>query len=150
MRRRGDDGVSTVEFALVLPIFLILISIGAFFAWNAYEQTQVDRAASRAARFAAVPTTAGTYEYCPGKVLDRLNDDMFSGDLTAGEVTVTTRGGTVSAGLACPTATPPDGYVRVSVDHTITNPFFGFLGTVTGTSGTFTLSGSGQARVESR
>lgn len=151
MRRPvGDDGATTVEFALVLPIFLVLVSIGAFFGWMAFAQTQVDRAATRAARYAAIPTTAGTYDHCPSAILLRLNKDLFSGKVLANEVTVRDRTGVVSGSLVCPSAIAPRGYVKVSIAHRYTNPFTGLLRTFTGTSGVFTVNGSGQARVESR
>jgi len=59
-RRRRDDGVTTVEFALVLPIFIFLIGIATYFSWMFFVQSQVDRAADRAARYAAVPYTTST------------------------------------------------------------------------------------------
>ncbi|MCU1600675.1 MAG: hypothetical protein JWO22_1384 [Frankiales bacterium] len=59
-RLRGDDGVTTVEFALVFPLFVLLMGIGFYFAWLFYVQSQVDSAADRAARFAAVPYTTST------------------------------------------------------------------------------------------
>jgi Flp pilus assembly protein TadG len=55
VRRRDSQGVTTVEFALVLPVFVFLIGIATYFAWMFYVQAQVDRAADRAARYAAVP-----------------------------------------------------------------------------------------------
>jgi Flp pilus assembly protein TadG len=60
VRRRGDDGVSTVEFALVLPVFVVLVGIATYFSWMFYVQAQVDRAADRAARYAAVPYVTST------------------------------------------------------------------------------------------
>jgi Flp pilus assembly protein TadG len=59
-RRRGEDGVSTVEFALVFPLFMLLVGIGVYFAWIYYVQSQVDNAADRAARYAAVGYTTTT------------------------------------------------------------------------------------------
>jgi Flp pilus assembly protein TadG len=56
-RLRSDEGVTTVEFALVLPIFIFLVGIATYFGWMFYVQAQVDRAADRAARYAAVPYT---------------------------------------------------------------------------------------------
>ena len=55
LRRRDEAGVSTVEFALVLPIFVFLIGVATYFAWMFFVQAQVNRAADRAARYAAVP-----------------------------------------------------------------------------------------------
>jgi Flp pilus assembly protein TadG len=59
-RRRDDTGVTTVEFALVLPIFIFLIGIATYFSWMFFVQSQVDRAADRASRYAAVGYTTET------------------------------------------------------------------------------------------
>ncbi len=71
--RRGDDGVTTVEFALVFPLFFLLIGIGFYFAWIFYVQSQVDAAADRAARYAAVP-------YSTSKLVQRTVD--VNGNIT--------------------------------------------------------------------
>src|SRR5438309_5140110 len=59
-RARSDDGQALVEFALVLPVFVVLLlGIGLFgLALNDWiDETQV---ASQAARFAAVYSEHGT------------------------------------------------------------------------------------------
>lgn len=107
MRRRlicdDDSGVTTVEFALVLPIFIFLVGIAFYFSWMFFVQSQVNRAADRAARYAAVaysstsdqpytdPTTGQTYlktvttktyAYCESKVVDKVNTDLATGTVT--------------------------------------------------------------------
>lgn len=154
MRRRTggdlakDRGATTVEFALVLPIFLSVVAMAAFFGWHVYVQAQVERAAGRAARYAAVPTTTGAYAFCPSAVLTTVNAALVSQDATSAEVTVADSAGTLAAGAAC-TGTPR-GYVRVTVSHEFTNPFSSLIGWFTPGSGSVTLRGTGQASVESR
>lgn len=144
-RPRGDDGATTVEFALVVPLFVGLVAVGAFFGWLAYTQAQVDRAAQRAARFAAVPTTAGAYDYCHDRILDRVNDDLQSSTVSAAELVVEDRGGTLAAGSACAV---PRGRVRVTITHTFANPFSAVVSLLSPVSDSFTVTGRGQARVE--
>ncbi len=150
MSRRpvGDGGVSTVEFAIVFPLFVGIVAIGAFFGWLAYVNAQVDRAAHRAARFAAVPTTSGTYDFCHASVLAQVNSDAVTAQVSAAELEVRDKTTVLVPGAAC-TTTRPLGYVRVTVAHTFVNPFTSVVGLLTPMSGTFTVTGSGQARVES-
>lgn len=147
-RPSGDRGATSVEFALVLPLFIGVVAIGAFFGWLFYTQAQVDRAAQRAARFAAVPTTSGTYDYCHASVAAQVAADMVSAQVAPAEVEVRDRVEALSAGAPC-SGTRPQGYVRVTVAHAFSNPFTGIVSLLTPLSGTFTVRGSGQARVES-
>lgn len=149
MRRPGGQGgATTVEFALVVPIFIGVVGIGAFFGWLFYTQAQVDRAAQRAARFAAVPTTSGTYDYCHAAVLAQVSADMVSAQVTSAEVEVRDRVAALSTSAPCSGARP-QGYVRVTIAHSFSNPFTAVVSMLTPLSGTFTVRGSGQARVES-
>lgn len=62
LRRRGDQGVALIEFALVFPLLVVLI-VGMVTAGDAYNQKlQVTHAAREGARFAATvaPTQAFT------------------------------------------------------------------------------------------
>ncbi|MCU1622281.1 MAG: hypothetical protein JWL79_1126 [Frankiales bacterium] len=157
-RRRSDSdaGVTTVEFALVLPVFLVLMSIGTYFAWMAYTQAQVDRAASRAARFAAVPTTDGSYGYCQGLIVAQLNAALVSGSVTTTDVKVSDGTGVALAGTEAATTeaacdalnTRPSGFVKVTLTRNFTNPFSLFLAPFTGTSNDLTVTGTGEVRVE--
>lgn len=149
MRRpAGEGGATSVEFALVFPLFIGVVAIGAFFGWLFYTQAQIDRAAQRAARFAAVPTTAGAYDYCHSSVLAQVTADMVSAQIAPAEVEVRDRAAALSPGGAC-SGTRPQGYVRVTIAHSFRNPFTPIVSTLTPLSGTVTVRGSGQARVES-
>lgn len=147
MRRRpaGDAGASTVEFALVFPLFVGIVVVGAFFGWWAYTQAQIDRSAQRAARFAAVPITTGGYDFCSGKVLEQVNKDLQSGTVQPGELVVSDNAG--PAGASC--TARPQGRVTVVISHRFTNPFTSIVSLLTPVSGTFTITGTGRARVES-
>ena len=147
MKSTSDDGVAAVELALVFPLFIGVVAIGAFFGWLFYTQAQVDRAAQRAARFAAVPTTAGAYDYCHSTVLARVSADMVSARVAPSELEVRDRAAALTPGAPC-SGTRPTGYVRVTIAHAFTNPFTPIVSMLTPMSGTFTVRGSGQARVE--
>lgn len=147
MRRpRGDAGATSVELALVLPVFLVVMGVGAYFGWWVYVNGQLERAAGRAARFAAVPTTSGSYAFCPSAVLGTVNANLVSERAAASDITVQDQVGTLAAGAPC-TGTPR-GWVRVTVAHTFTNPFTELVGALTPAPSSVTLTGSAQAPVE--
>jgi Flp pilus assembly protein TadG len=145
----GDEGASSVEFALVLPIFVMLVGLGSYLSWIFFTQAQVDRAADKAARYVAVPTTAGDYAYCTDLVVARVNDDLISGSVDAADVTLSDSAGTVaepdSTQADCPA---PSGFVRVRVSRQFTNPFSYLIAPFTGSTSTFAVTGTGQVKVE--
>jgi Flp pilus assembly protein TadG len=158
-RPRHDEGATTVEFALVLPMFILLVGIGMYFSWIYYTQTQVDRAANNAARYAAVPTTDGSYAFCESKIVDKVNSDLFTGsvampvasppsavqDPSTYDVKVSDGSGTIRADAAC---VKPNGYVKVQIQKDFTNPFSVILAPFTGTTSSLMVTGTGRARVE--
>ena len=146
-RRRGDAGVTTVEFALVLPVFLTLMGVGAYFGWYVYVNGQLERAAGRAARYAAVPTTTGTYDFCPSSVLTTVNSNLVTERATSGDITVQDSVGALAANAPCTGV--PKGWVRVRVSHSFRNPFTSLVAAITPVPDTITLVGTGQAAVES-
>jgi Flp pilus assembly protein TadG len=146
-RRRGDEGATVVEFALVVPVFLAVIGVGAYFGWYVYVNGQLERAAGRAARYAAVPTTTGSYAFCPSSVLSTVNANLVSELATSSEITVEDSAGVLAATAPCTGV--PKGWVRVTVAHSFSNPFTSLVAWITPTSGTITLTGTGQAPVES-
>lgn len=147
--RRDDRGATSVEFALVVPLFFVLIGIAAYFAWQMFTEAQLERAAQRAARYAAVPTTEGGYAYRQCDVVDEINRRL-STDVESANVVVRDADGTV-AGTACPgseVAGTPRGYVRVRVSRELDNPFSTMLTFLMGRQKPITLTGSGEVRVE--
>ena len=152
MRRvptRSDRGATSVEFALVVPVFLALIGISGYFAWQMFSEAELNRAAQRAARFAAVPTTQSGHAYRQCDVVDVVNDHLSSFEVDSTAVLVSDSAGAL-AQQPCPNADPaarPNGYVRVRVTRVLDNPFTDVIGFLTRRP-TITLTGSGEARVE--
>ncbi len=148
--RRDDRGASSVEFALVVPLFFLLVGITAYFAWTVYAVSQLDRAAQRAARHAAIPTTEGRYAFRHCDVVDTVNSHLTT--FAVDPATVTVRDADTSLlSVSCPGTDPalrPRGYVRVRVTHELDNPFAALAAFFIGRRDPFTISGSGEARVE--
>lgn len=148
--RRDDRGASSVEFALVVPLFFLLIGIAAYFAWLVYAGSQLDRAAQRAARHAAIPTTAGGYAFRHCDVVDTVNSHLTTFDVAPAKVVVRDADNSLVS-VACPStdaALRPRGYVRVRVTHVLDNPFSELAGFFLGRQEPLTITGSGEARVE--
>ncbi len=148
--RRDETGSTAVEFALVVPLFFVLIGIVGYFAWQLFTQAQIDRAAQRAARYAAVPTTDGTYAYGQCDVVDAVNSHLSSFSVVSSGVVVSDRTGSVPP-ASCPggpAATTPRGFVQVRVTHQLDNPFSNILGFFMQRPGPLVITGSGEARVE--
>ena len=61
MRRRKEDGQYTVEFALVLPILILLIFGMLDFGWLFYNKIEVNNASREGARYAVIH--CGTADY---------------------------------------------------------------------------------------
>ena len=148
---RDERGTATVEFALVVPVFLALISICAYFAWQAFTEAQLERAAQRAARYAAVPTTEGGYAFRQCDVVDEVNRRLSANAVDTAHVEVRDADG-VLAQTACPdpgtVAERPTGWVRVRVTHTLDNPFSNVLVFLLDRPHDLVITGSGEARVE--
>jgi Flp pilus assembly protein TadG len=149
-RVRRDDGAASVEFALVVPLFFALVGIAMYFAWQLFVESQLDRAAQRAARFAAVPTSDGTYGFAHCDVLTVVNDQLTGLDVPDTGVALRDANGDVTP-VTCPggaAATRPNGYVRVRVTRVLDNPFSNVLTFLLDRPGPLTITGSGEARVE--
>lgn len=147
---RRDRGAASVEFALVVPLFFLLIGVAAYFAWWLFTESQLERAAQRAARYAAIPTTEGGYGYRHCDVVDRVNSQLSTFTVDAAAVSVRDADADLVA-TACPDsgeAARPRGYVRVRVTHTLDNPFSDLVGLLMRRNDPMTISGSGEARVE--
>jgi Flp pilus assembly protein TadG len=150
-RARAEAGAASVEFALVVPVLLLLVAIAGYFAWQMFTEASLERAAQRAARYAAVPTTEGAYAYRQCDVVADLNSQLTAFSVDSAGVTVSDSTGTALPHSTCPStdvATRPRGWVRVRVTHTLDNPFASLLGVVTRRPGPIVLTGSGEARVE--
>jgi Flp pilus assembly protein TadG len=149
-RSRRDRGAASVEFALVVPVFLVLVGIAGYFAWQLFTEAQLERAAQRAARYAAVPTTEGGYAYRQCDVVGAVNRQLSAFTATSANVAVRDASGPL-AQSACPNGDPagrPNGWVRVRVTRVLDNPFSDLLTFLLRRPGPITLTGSGEARVE--
>jgi hypothetical protein len=53
-RLRGDNGSAMVEFALVLPVFMLVLTGSLMFMWLLHERSNVTGAARDGARYASI------------------------------------------------------------------------------------------------
>ena len=146
MRRPGGrDGVSTVELALAIPLLIGIVMLGAFFGWWSHMQAEVDRAAQRAASYAAVPHLAdGAYDFCHPKVLAVVNEDLQTRPVEDARLDV--RDDVGPAGELC---SVPRGRVSVTISHTVENPLTPLVRLIMPVSDTITVTATGRAPVES-
>lgn len=138
--RRHGKGQSLVEFAVTLPIFMLLLAGILDFGIGLYSQMTVINAAREGARFGVV--TFQTIE--PGDVasIKQRVIDMSSGlTLTAADIAVTCKPEASSTFSACSTPGSGDA-VRVQVDYDYQMIFPLAFGT------SIPLSSSVQMRIE--
>jgi Flp pilus assembly protein TadG len=107
LRARGDDGAAAVEFALVVPLLLVLvfgiIDFGILFGQN----LSLNNAARDAGRFGVVRQIDGSAGRTCYAVLKRTRDASVAIALTPTDVGVTvTRSGTTICSIAAGTALP--------------------------------------------
>lgn len=101
-REKKEDGQAMVEFALILPVFLLILCGIIDFGWLFYNQISLNNACREGARYAVVNTADGAdtqaitahIENNSKNVFDKdgvdINIDYSSaGDPTSGDVTVT-------------------------------------------------------------
>lgn len=149
LRARADDGATTVEFALVVPLFIVLVGIGAYFAWMYFMQSQLQRGANQAARVIAVQKTDGTYDFCLASAVKNINADIVGDAVSSSDVVlVDGANNRIDSTSKDQCLTTPSGSIQVRVTHQFTNPFTDILGFFTGAQAGFTVNATGQARVE--
>ena len=129
----------------MLPLFVAIVVVGAYFGWSSHTQAEVDGAAQRAARYAAVPHVAdGTYDFCHPNVQGLVNSDLQTGAVEVARLDV--RDDLGPAGALC---SVPQGGVSVTISHTVENPFTPIVRLFMPVSGTVTVTGTARAPVES-
>lgn len=87
--RRGESGQAIVEFAVALPILLLLVFGIIDFGWLFYNKMSVENASREGARYAIVNADKGTVaaevaalarEYCMGSEADTSVTLAIAGD----------------------------------------------------------------------
>lgn len=83
--RRKEDGQAMLEFALILPIFLLILCGIIDFGWLFYNQLALNNICREGARYAVVNTAA---DYSMDNIC-RYIDDYIEETYVIGEVDVT-------------------------------------------------------------
>ena len=83
--RRREDGQAMLEFALVLPIFLLILCGIIDFGWLFYNQLALNNICREGARYAVVNTAA---DYSTESIMRHV-DDYIEATYVIGEVDVT-------------------------------------------------------------
>lgn len=100
--RKREDGQSALEFALILPILLIVVCGIIDFGWLLYNQLAVSNTARESARFAVVNASTTT-----GPALITAKANAIAPDTIKQNMTVTV--------TFSDTNTPVRGYVTVKI-----------------------------------
>ncbi len=99
---KGEDGQAMVEFALILPIFLLILCGILDFGWLFYNQLSLNNACREGARYAVVNTAEGANTQAIINHIENTTTTVFAnggvrtdieysspGDPTSGDITVT-------------------------------------------------------------
>lgn len=124
---KREKGQSAVEFALVLPILLLVVCGIIDFGWMFYNQLSVENACREGARYACVNSTAVNFQdEVSNKVIENIPDGLqSSASVTAlfSDVAVPTAGDvTVSVKAKMKTITPILGIIygdTKTIEYTI-------------------------------
>ena len=136
-RRRRERGQSLVEFALVLPIFLLVVFAIVDFGMGFRAWISVTNAAREGARVGAVRGTCDAI---------RTQVKNTSGGLVNSDGQVTIKSPTVDD---CDTSAGEDIEVIVTYDYQLVSPLGGMLSILGGDiDSTFTIKSSSHMRVE--
>jgi Flp pilus assembly protein TadG len=82
--RRREDGQSLLEFALIVPIFLLIVMATIDFAWGLRAYITITNSAREGARLAVTlgPNDPDTPSVVQDYVAERSSDLVASGDVT--------------------------------------------------------------------
>ena len=94
MRRRSDRGAAAVEFALVIPILLLLVFGGVEFARLYNEQISLTNAARAAVRTMAIGNSQGPAVTAAIQAAPSLNPSLAAGNVSFSPAACPTSGGT--------------------------------------------------------
>lgn len=99
-KHKGEDGQAMVEFALVLPIFLLILCGIIDFGWLFYNQLSLNNACREGARYAVVNTAEDLSVQAIEAHIENATTTVFANDVqieviysspldpTSGDVTV--------------------------------------------------------------
>jgi Flp pilus assembly protein TadG len=133
-RKNGEKGQALVEFALIVPIFLILLFAIVDFGMGFYSWITVTNAAREGARLGAVLATQQEIE---DRVYESVN---LPDEATKMNVTVTNAQGEPGESVA----------VQVDYDYDLITPLAGLVQFVSGDTlgSTLTFSSTAEMRLE--
>lgn len=78
--RRREDGQAMVEFALILPIFLLILCGIIDFGWLFYNQLSLNNACREGARYAVVHTAENADTQAIINHMENLTSTVFAND----------------------------------------------------------------------
>ena len=87
---RGEDGQAMVEFALILPIFLLILCGIIDFGWLFYNQLSLNKACREGARYAVVNTAEGNGTQAIINHIENATTTVFANDGVRVDVEYTT------------------------------------------------------------
>ncbi len=148
IRRRkgtGEKGQALVEFALLVPIFLILMFAIVDFGMGFHSWITVTNSAREGARLGAVSATADAIEIRVRQTADLINEDV--------KMTVTVGCGPSSDPPPtdpCPTQAGDSVVVKVDYEYNLITPLASLVNFLSGDilGPTLTLSSTAEMRLE--
>ncbi|MBQ2903937.1 MAG: pilus assembly protein [Clostridia bacterium] len=79
-KEKSEDGQAMVEFALVLPVFLLILCGIIDFGWLFYNQLSLNNACREGARYAVVNTAEGGSTQAIKSHIENLTTNVFAND----------------------------------------------------------------------
>jgi Flp pilus assembly protein TadG len=132
-KKNGEKGQALAEFALIIPIFLILVFAIVDFGMGFHSWISISNGAREGARLGAV---SGTQQ----QIIDRVHEVTNTLDPAKETITVTNAGGASGTSVT----------VEVDYDYALITPISSIMGLVSGGSlGTnLNLSSTAEMRIE--
>lgn len=150
---RRESGQAMVEFALVLPILLLLLCGIIDFGWMFFNQLTLNNWCREGARYTAVNVVSSNPAETPGERDARLKEgiiglapDIFAGDAGTFEELVDELEDNITIYFTNNIPTKGDAVVTITADMTILTPV---LSTISGGKTTRTLSATVTMKAES-
>ena len=136
-RGRGERAQGLVEFALILPVFLIVVFAVVDFGLGLRAWITITNSAREAARVAAVSCATTSADTA---AVQQRAVDTSAGLLSTGDVTV----------VNCPGGSTESTVVTVAYDYVLITPLAGLMTLLSGGSipGTISMSSSADMRLE--